>query len=1015
MIPNNQIIGLAVSIDDVDVTGFVTSVEWGQGDVSSVGTHNMGVDAVVGTASIQLVDDPDLAPLFHDYAVVRVTVDRVTWTGYLGDGFSVRGRVVTVTARDPAKLLQDTIVDGITEYGSDEGTPLEAVVQAVMTQDLGENAPSLYCPVSPNALVGRFKPINESVWNTVQGLATRIGWFLGYMVVDGELRLSLIAPPRDSAAPHSLSITWDDMLDETFNTSTTDVRNSVTVEYLDAESGLLERVNAVDLWSIENVTGGVPKHSVISFDNNTGIDTFEEAERMATAFLDDLARVIANVNYELPLSPDVGIFTRLTALNPARSGDPQTFSVNSVRHRIAMTRTGFQGVTTVLASGQVIGGRRRWLNLEPRPGSPGDTDEHIVQLRAPVITAEPAPNGIVVNSDGLKGLGAVGMEIHASFEPGFTPDAGTLIHRGTDTRWLISGTPGNPMYALARELDSRDGVGPWSNEASATPVQAGLTPDEGALLDIVAVKHEAWTLAQETLDDQQQFWDAAAASLDGTMVTGEVTTASALSVTDANQDFESLGIQPGDQIRVHGPDDTFQIRAVVGVAGGLLTVAEPFDPIPAVGATFDVGRVDRITARTITDTDEEYRQEFGLIDDRLQNPDGTTSYYASVRNTAQEARTSLARQESDFVQSGNVDSAGTLTLTDANGDFDNPNGVVVGDLVYIMDGVAAGVTRSIASRTGTQLTLTEAWPSGKTPEPGDSYIVGRPTRVVSAAQSLTADRFLQVFTDVAGVELDVEALEGYFEPVPLEWADGTPKLWADGTQAYSASLKGSDVLGVNAALSLIHQTAYDITFLVTEGEMESYVSLELGSYTFSGVQMQLTNESSFVGIVPVSDTTQQFSRIEARNAAGQMMAAFGYIGNLPDSPYSHGLYTDLEAGAYIRGAPRFIGAGSGSYGNVPTNVYAPAGGFTIPNGKQWVLQVWPVNPPIIPRGDDVTVTAMRVDMMALDSSNNPSPSFFAPAGTWQRIVVTADYRWSVGGIEVLGPATLFWQIIEVDA
>lgn len=890
-IPNDAPHYFLIMIDAVDVTSRVLSIEFGQGDVSSVGTGNMGVDAVVGTARLQLMNDPELAPLLHDYAVLRVFASDEAigalipmqwsdgtpklwsdgtqvyaarregmgdgtgqWIGYLGDDFSIRDGVISVTARDLAKLLQDTQVDNITVFGSEAGEPMESVIQAVMSHHLGQDAPVLFCPVSPGALVGEFQPVNESVWDTIQSLVTRIGWFLGWMHIDGQLRLTLYEPPKNTPPPYSLSIDWNDMLDETFGTSTRDVRNSVTVEYIDAETGLVERVNAVDVSSIENITGGVRKQSFISFDNNSGIDTEVEAARMANAFLADLSRVVVNTQHVLPFVPDVGLFTRLTALNPARSGEVQELSVNSVRHAITMTRTGWDARTTVLASGQVIGGHNRWLEREPRPGSPGDTGDHITQLRAPVLTAEPAAGAIVVNSDGLKGLGAVGMELHASTVPGFTPGSGSLIHRGTDTRWIIPGEAGTTLYVRARELDNRDGTGPWSNEANATPASAGTSPEQDELLDIVALMHEGWTLTATAVEDSKAFWDAAAASLDGVLEDGAVTAASALSVEDSSKDFEALGIQPGDQIRVAGADGTFQIRAVTGVSGGLITVNDPFDPIPSVGDEFQVGRTNRITARTITDSDEEYRQEFGLIDDRLQNPDGTTSYYLGIRNTAEEARTSLARQESDFVQSGIVDSAGTLTLTDADGDFDDPAGVVVGDLVYLTSGVAAGVTRSIASRTGTQLTVTEAWPAGKVPEPGDSYIVGRPTRVVSAAQSITADRFLQAFSAIDGVQFDVDALEEYWLPFDMLWSDGTPRLWSDGTQVQTATLKGQDALGVDTALSLIHQTAYSILFLVTDDQFTS---------TISQLSNQIELKVSGDGVVSAINISPESVRIDS--------------------------------------------------------------------------------------------------------------------------------------------------------
>lgn len=752
--------------EPVDVTNFVRSARWGLGDVSAVGTGALGVDATVATASVTLLRDESLVELFRDYARIvieaRVTPSGSTpgsletvFDGFLGDGFRWAGSNIELTARDPAKLLQDTQVDSITTFGSEEGTAAEVVIQQLMTHHLGGNAPTLYCPVSPVALVGPFIPRDQSVWDAIQGIVARFGWYLGYLRADGQYRLTLLEPPRDGPTT-TLSIDWADMFSEDLTWSTRDVRNSVTIEYFDTAADEVARYSAEDAWSIANVTGGVRKHSHIVLARDSGVNTAAEAERLADAFLADLSRVLANTQIELPFNPSVQLFTGLTVLNPARSASSASYAVNSVEHRITIPQTGGNASfrTVALAAGHVIGGKRKWLDREPRPGSPGDTGSHTTQLFAPTLAVGAAAPGITILIAELS-PDAAGVEVHVSSTPGFTPGEGSFVGRGQSGAWVLSTlTPGTTYYVRAREFDDRSGTGPWSAEVSAAAGSVGtaeLDPSVSADLayaviqaQVVEAREAAWDATTTTVTDSAAFWDAAAAQLDGTLEAGTVTSSTSVSVTQTGKDWPALGVMPGDQLRIVGGNGAGQVRVVEAASGGTITVSEAFDPAPAAGSNFEVGRTTVVTARAETALHDLTVSEVGRVELDLQG-DALDSNYNAVRESAELASRAVQRQDNHLLLTGILDNVTSSTIEDSNGNF-VANGILPGDVIVMMDGDAAGIQMDVAAVSAFALTIAQAWPMGRVPSMGDSYVVGRPQSVSTSYSEQTAEGFTNIVT-----------------------------------------------------------------------------------------------------------------------------------------------------------------------------------------------------------------------------------------------------------------------------
>src|SRR5690625_640924 len=203
---------------DVDVTSRVRSVTINTGDVSSVGTGALGSDAVVSTMTLEFdlanqPNAPSLAPgaisplneprpLLRPYRRVTITAGQPgqqqfpLFVGYLGDDIrvnqSVHAGTISVTARDIAKPFQDTFLEVFPTLG---GTPatVPSVLQQLIDLVPPEHRPDLVVPVPPGIGVETaYQPSETTVWDVMQQLVNRIGWYLGARGND----LVLLDPPR---------------------------------------------------------------------------------------------------------------------------------------------------------------------------------------------------------------------------------------------------------------------------------------------------------------------------------------------------------------------------------------------------------------------------------------------------------------------------------------------------------------------------------------------------------------------------------------------------------------------------------------------------------------------------------------------------------------------------------------------------------------------------------------------------------------------------------------------------
>ncbi len=406
------LIGRPDGITWEDVTSYLARVEVNLGNVDAIGTGNSGVDAVVRQLTFTLrtdrqgADGDSFAPLDRtsawnifdvdgdgtlEYApllwenrevqfLVAVTDPGVTpasgdWIGlfhgYLGDSTRTSGTTVTADARDLAKRLQDTFIEVKRTYGSETGVAAEVVIQQILDDNLGTGVVTLYTPVSPGFMVTPYEVDYKSVWDAIQQVASQFGWFLGYWWDSGTstFRLTLMEPPRDKDAESAdFNLTdKDDFYINDLEITGANVRNAVTVMYRDEATGNMASVSRQDANSIAEYGR---RASIIEEGNTLLINTLAEAERFAELFIHDLKDLTGTSRLQMPLLPELNVFAGITIQHSRVSSTTDFYGVESVRHTLDFE--GGQFRTEVVATGRVIGAHIRWLEMETRPGSPGE-------------------------------------------------------------------------------------------------------------------------------------------------------------------------------------------------------------------------------------------------------------------------------------------------------------------------------------------------------------------------------------------------------------------------------------------------------------------------------------------------------------------------------------------------------------------------------------------------------------------------------------------------------------------
>lgn len=348
-----------------------------------------GREIVVRTA----ITVPGVLPLPGDW--------RTIYHGIMGDSIKDDGTGrITLSTRDLSKRLLDFYIDTSTEYGSEEGTPAETVMQEILDNNLGSSAPQVYCPESPNWLVKPYTVEYVTLWEAIQAIAGQIGWYLGYKydTVTDSFRLTFLKPPREKNSPDFPTIDWtNDITLEDIEIKDVGIRNVVSVTFRDKQEGSPTKGKRITKTVQDETSIALfgRRPMLIEESDTSLIDTEAEALRFANAALHDLKDLPAEIKLTLPFFPNLELFDLLQVENPRLHTDPIRVAVSSMSHTLRWPDgNGGEATfeTVVTGASRVTGGFAVWLEKEARPGAANPiTGGELAHLELPTVSYGETP------------------------------------------------------------------------------------------------------------------------------------------------------------------------------------------------------------------------------------------------------------------------------------------------------------------------------------------------------------------------------------------------------------------------------------------------------------------------------------------------------------------------------------------------------------------------------------------------------------------------------------------------
>lgn len=299
----------------------------------------------IGGSRVAVGGSPSYKPLFQG------VIDSIDW----------KANPMLLVARDDAGKLVDRWVREVTTYGSEAGTPIEAVMQSLI-DDWASGAFTLYTPSSPGFMITPYSQAKQSVFDALQALADLIGWVIEYRWDNGTgaFRLTFYSPDRDPSATD-----WTFGPDDYYDVSrcaenSADVRNLITVRFTDRET------EARDFVELED-PASVAKYDLqwAEFDeaDDSPINSRAQAEALAEVALADLAWPVAEQEIETDLFWPIQLNDfYLFEANGVHYGADQQFGVTGYRHVFEEGKA----TTWIQTRGKPVGHTEGWLKREKR-------------------------------------------------------------------------------------------------------------------------------------------------------------------------------------------------------------------------------------------------------------------------------------------------------------------------------------------------------------------------------------------------------------------------------------------------------------------------------------------------------------------------------------------------------------------------------------------------------------------------------------------------------------------------
>lgn len=268
-----------------------------------------------------------------------------------------------VSFRDIGARLLDAQIEKARIYSTDEGTPVEDVMQQIL-DDNGFSDVVLHTPVSPGWMIGQYRQETGSVLEALRALALQIGWDCRYRWIETtageEFVLTFYEPRRDTTTADTEFGPDEYLAVRSLKLGGAGVRNAGVLEYVDRATGQLktavyEHAGSIALYG--------RRFMRISEDASSNIDSHEEALAMITSAIEDLHIPLANQSIETLFCPFVvtgDVYDFLP--NGIHYDETHRWGVVGWRHVLE----GGSGRTTILTRGQPAGAYQRWIEAAGR-------------------------------------------------------------------------------------------------------------------------------------------------------------------------------------------------------------------------------------------------------------------------------------------------------------------------------------------------------------------------------------------------------------------------------------------------------------------------------------------------------------------------------------------------------------------------------------------------------------------------------------------------------------------------
>lgn len=301
------------------------------------------------------------------------------FSGYISADISIDGEVDTlqVFCSDKAWRLQKKYIDNletnvIRTYAV-ETLLAETLMQNILDDLFGVGQITLYVPVSTGQQIEIVSNewAGRTAWDCLQGIASSIGWFLGYEYNDttADFELYLRGVPRNKSTVDFTLDYQDDILPNSplvINGST--IYNVLYLYYTDKASGKVLYVKSQNAASIANYGDRV---GIITEASTAGINNETQAQQLANDIISDISTKIITLNVEIPFKMSynnnrIKFFDTFAINYPKMSSLIEFFSIEGMKHTFDFAGNSFKTIFTGNMQ-KVRGGSLKWTSKVRRP------------------------------------------------------------------------------------------------------------------------------------------------------------------------------------------------------------------------------------------------------------------------------------------------------------------------------------------------------------------------------------------------------------------------------------------------------------------------------------------------------------------------------------------------------------------------------------------------------------------------------------------------------------------------